>query len=554
MQIPESEKSAQGVILEDFLPETTLMSFSINTRDAMQKEKFDNLKSFFPNEDFEKLIESALKDLNMELADNNLTYENDIAPIFSDSFKGIFAMDGNNVYVAFTVKDPQKAETLIKMIAEKDSNIKEKELFGFSILDNEKKDMYLVLYKDTILITNTSKTRYEAVKRQRNGESSLLANENFKKSYESLPKPNLGMVYMNIQALFNDLSNLEGNDFKDVPYINALTYEAFAIIAESDGLRTVAQVKFNPDVKNFSIDDFPYKEPYLHTRIPGNDLIVYAEAYGLQVLLASEANKKDFEDAKKMIKKYVGLDIDNDILTWMDKGYALVIQRNNDLIPGISLYIDASSDTKGAQKTLKVIDDAFEQLVFAMKNTLTRGGTAPEKIIEKSVVETNRGNLNRVSFKFNELTDEEMDKIDFPKGFFTEPVEIYYGLIDDNDLFVFSTLTGLDKELNMDTSVVENPYIIEAMGYTKDYPYQLSYLSVEEALKYADRFVEIMTVLEGNPPKDVAEGFAKVKEYLAPIKYLVGGNQKVENIAEGLMFIKMEKPAEEVEAPAEVIE
>ncbi|MBN1494113.1 DUF3352 domain-containing protein [Candidatus Peregrinibacteria bacterium] len=552
MQIPESEKSAQGVVLEDFLPENTIMSFSINTHDALQKDKFEKIKSYFPSDDFENLVKSALEDLNMELTSSGLTYENDIAPIFSDSFKAVFAMSGNlyeknsdpDIYIAFTIGDEQKAEALIKTAAERNRNLEIKKPFDFLALDNEKKEMFLALYKDTILITNTSKTRYEALKRQRNNEPSLLANENFKKAYESLPKPNLGIAYINVQNLFEDLAKLEGSDMKNVPYINALTFEAFALMAESDGLKMIVQVGFNPDEKNFSLADFPYKEPYLYKKIPGNDLLIYTEAYGLkeifdlqtQMLLASEDDRKDFENAKKMIKKYVNLDIDKDVLTWMDKGYALVIQRNNDIIPGISFYIDASSDTRGAAKTLEVIDSAFDQLVETLKKESLQ--VPAGKIIAKETVETNRGNINKVSFNFSDLSKEELDALNLPSGFFTEPVEVWYGLTRDN-LFVFSTLAGLDEGLNSENTVDKNPLIVEAMGHIKDYPCQLSYISIDEAVIYAERFIETMILIEGEPPKDVSEGFAKVKEYLAPVKYLVGGNQKVENIAEGMMFIKI---------------
>jgi len=54
--------------------------------------------------------------------------------------------------------------------------------------------------------------------------------------------------------------------------------------------------------------------------------------------------------------------------------------------------------------------------------------------------------------------------------------------------------------------------------------------------------------LAGNEmPEAFTKGYTKVKNYLAPIKYIVGGNKKVGNIAEGMVFIKVVEPETESE-------
>jgi len=577
-KMPEYEKSPQGVVLEDFMPENVMMSFSINTRDPNQKEKFNNLKSYFPKEDMDTLVKSLLDDLNIKLKENDLNYEDDIAPLLSDSFKGIMAMTGPfpqlksnkkntsdkevkpDVYVAFTVADTKKAEELMNKLAENDADTEKNDVFGYPALNNEKEDMYIVLYKDVVLMTNSTKTRYEAVKRARNNENSLVSNENFKKALESLPKPNMGMAYINVEQLFKAIAESEKDtsdfDMTSVPFVKALQYEAFALIAEDEGIKMNIQVSFDPKNKDFNIDQFPYAEPYLYKKLPGKDLMIYAESYGLKALidlelkmiLTQKGDKEDFEDMKKTIKKSVGLDFDNDILSWMDKSYVFVLQRNEGLMPGLSLYIDASSDPEGAKKTAEVINAGFTQLHDVVLN---QGDPMLEKIVKLEPVKMQNTDdeLTRFSIDLTQLTDEEKLEAGMSEGLFNAPMEVYYGVTKDN-LFVFSIYTGLDKELGSENTVAANEKIKESMTYLKDYPYQLSYVSIDEVVLYVDKFIELMTVIQGEMPKDVAEGYAKAKQYLAPIKYLVGGNKKVENIAEGMMFIKMEKPAVKEEAPA----
>ena len=585
-QLPEAEKSPQGVSLEDFIPEDAMMALSINTLDKTQREKFENLKSYFPSKDYDNLIKSALDDMNMKLSDMGLSYEKDIAPIFSNEFKGIISMSGNfpvpsklkktgtkgtkdpkeavvqpDVIFAFTVADTKKAEELLTKIAEKNSDAVSVKIFEYQGLDNEKENMYIALYKDTVVMANTANKRFEAVKRARNNENSILSNENYKKAIESLPRPNLGVAYINMNRLFTEIAKADESMMPDKSIIDAMQYESFAYLAENDGLKMIVQVGMDPNNKKFNIDTFPYKDPYLYKNIPGKDLIIYAEAYGikdiidleLDMLLTTKEDKEDYERIKRLLKSYTDLDLEKDILSWMDKGYSVVLQRNDGIIPGISIYIDAETEPKAAKKTADLIDTAFQQL---FDTVMTDGDPLLAKILTKEIVSMGEtgDKLNKLSIDFTALTEEELAEVDIPLGLFNEPIEIYYGLTKNN-LFVFSTYTGLADEWGQkELTVAENPDVKESIGYLKDYPYQLSYVNIEELVKYADRFIELMEAVKGQKlPKDVAEAIAKAREYLAPIKYLVGGNQKVENIAEGMMFIKMEKPEvpEEAEAPAE---
>ena len=568
-ELSPEQKSPQGVSLEDALPADTVISVSINTQNKEQREKFENLKSYFPNEDYDKLIKSALDDLNMELTDIGLSYENDIAPLFSEKFKGVFGITGEfpktpklkkgekasvkakspDMIIAFTVADPKKAEEIINIMAEKNSNAALTKVFDFPALDNKKESMYLALYKDVVIMSTTENNRFEAIKRLRNNENSLLANESYKKALKSLPQPNLGMVYMNVNRLFEEISKSEDVKMPASEFIKAIQFEAFAFVAENDGLKMVAQVGMDQNSK-FNINKFPYKNPYLYKNLPGNDLMMFAEGYGIKdffeietdILFANKADRDDFERIKRLMKSYIGLDLENDILVWMDKGYAFAMQRNDGLIPGLSLYIDASTDPKSAAKTTEVIDTAFNQLVDSV---MADGDPLLEKILNKKLVKMGEteDELNLVSIDFTQLTEEELKTAEIPAGLFNEPLEIYYGLTKNN-LFVFSTYTGLKEEWGKkELTVAENPAVKESMIYLNNYPYQFSYLNIDETVKYAERFIVLMEGVKGDSiPKDVAEAFQKVKNYLAPIKYLVGGNQKVENIAEGMMFIKMEKP------------
>jgi hypothetical protein len=225
----------------------------------------------------------------------------------------------------------------------------------------------------------------------------------------------------------------------------------------------------------------------------------------------------------------------------MDKGFAFVVQQNESIIPAISFYVDASTDTQSAQKVLDLIDAGMAQGVEAML------ADAPEEldaasILRKDTVMLGNSEIDRVVFDVTHLSEEQLLEAGLPSGVFVEPFELYYGLTDEN-YFLFSTYSGLEADYEGTVTVAGNPVIIEAQTYLKGYEYGLSYISIEETMNYVDAFVGFMELVEGPMGKDVEEGMKKVRAYVAPIKYLVAGNAKSEeNVAEGTMFVKMEQP------------
>lgn len=497
----------------------------------------------------------------LKLKDAGLNYKKDVAPIFGDSYRFTFGISGDmekgdpDMYVALTLNDSDKAKALLDKMIEDNDDVVSGTVLGAMTVDDEANDMYLALYKDTLLITNVAENRDAALKRVTKNEASILSNETFKKSYDSLPKPNLGIAYINVNELFTKLAEREDETVPSGKFVEALHGEAFAFLAEEDGIKMVVQVAFDDKSEGFNFNDYPYVEPYMYKNIPGDKLIIYSEAYGMksafdiqmQAFATDEQTMKDFEDFKSMFNSTLGLDFDEDILSWMDKGFAISVQQNKNIIPAISLYIDASSQPKKAQKVLDLIDAAMEQGVSSII------ASAPEdfdaaSVLKKDKVMLGNSEVNRVVFDVTGLSEEELLAAGLPSGVFVEPFEIYYGLTD-KDYFLFSTYSGLDKDYGNTMTVAENPMVKDAQKNLEGYPYGLSYISVEEVMNYVDTFVGFMELVKGPMGDDVQAGLDKVKAYVAPIKYLVAANKKAKNIAEGLMFVKMEQPKQPEDNP-----
>lgn len=568
VELQSTQKSVQGVVLEDYLPEDTLMMMTISTQDSEQREQFEQLMSYFPQEDIDQLWQQAILEFSMELEEAGLAYEEDIAPIFSEQYRITFGLAGDmkrdnpDIYIAFTVADSQKTQALLDKIIEQDSNgnITHGTVLGARTINDIDEDMYLALYKDTVILTNREENRDAALKRVAQNNPSLRSSELFKESYKQLPKPYMGIIYINVNELFKRMQDVEKDDMPSGPFVDALYGETFAITAEEDGLRMIIQIAFDENEEGFDFSNYPYEEPYMYNEIPGENIIIYSEAYGMkdtfdiqmQAFKYDEESMEDFDRFKALLKGTVGLDFEEDLLSWMDRGFAMIVQPNKSIIPGISFYVDAQSDPESAQKLLDVIDAGMTQAVESMKQNMPKELDA-DTILYKETVSLGDSDVNRVSFDVSTLSEEELLNAGLPSGVFIEPIEIYYGLTDQ-EYFLFSTYTGLDTKYETAVRVSEDENIKEAQAYLKDYPYQISYISIEETIKYVKNFVSFIELVEGPMDEEAQEMFNKVISYFEPIKYLVGSSQKADNVAEGMMFVKMEQPATNEEAEEETEE
>lgn len=550
-ELPQSKLSPQGVGLENYLPKDVMMVMTINKQDPIQKEKLDQLGALFPEETVKKIYENFVKEVQLELDQVELSFEEDILAAFGENNRILFAMNGDfeqgeedkkpnpELYIASTFQDAEKMQALIDKLAE--NGAEKGELFGAATLDD--KDMYLAIYKDTILITNKENLRHEALKRMNNNEESILNNDLYKEANEQLPADNFGDFYMNYENYFNFVSQLQEEDYPFTFRKDMKMAIAMGLYAEDDGVRMLSSLA---NQGGFNLRDLTFHEPYLYAGIPGKNLIMYAEVYDFKKIVDmsldmyewDEETSKEMRKAELLIKKTLDLDLKEDVLTWMDKGFAMVLQRNDSMIPAFSFYIDASSNPEGAQKVIELLDTAISQ-VYDEVLANPDPGMDIEKMIKKEVVQVGKSDMNKFSFDFTGMSDAELLAAGLPSGIFTEPIEFYYGLTNNN-YFVISTYSGLDKDFGEGfVSVGSTMEVSEGRELIKDYPYNLSYISFEEAFKYIDQIFTDMEKIEGPMEEDGREAYELIKAFLSPVKYMIAADQKMKSAS----FLKMQAVA-----------
>jgi len=477
IDLKDTDKSPEGVALENYIPSDTVLSMTINLTDEGQKKDLEAITSKFPQEKASEIIEGIIEELEIE---------EDFWPAFGDSPRFLFAMSNAedeesidpDIYLAATLEDRKKFESLFE-------DYTQAELFNELTIDNEDDDFYLAFYKDTFILTNKKQLRHEALKRMHNNEESLLSNDLFKKSYEKLPSPNLASIYLNYENYFDFIAQIEDTQVYPVKLKEDFDLAIMmGLYAENEGFKMLSVPIYSG---NF---DIPFHEPYLINGIPGDDLIMYIETYGVKQAFEmvfenmyefDEETSKELRKAELMIKKTIDLDLREDILSFMDKGVALAWQRNETMIPALSLYVDASSNPEGAQELIDLIDAAMLQSYDGMMVGVPEGIDV-EKVIVKDKAVIGKSEIHRMSFDFSEMSEEQLLAAGLPSGIFTEPIEIYYGLTVNNYL-ILSTYSGLEDAYGDVMTVGDVNPVEDGRELLKDYPYNVTYMSIEEGFK-----------------------------------------------------------------------
>lgn len=500
------------VSLEEFFSETTSFLVSVDTSDTSQVYNMNKLLGYFPSGDLNGLVEEFMADLDSGLAEANLTYADDLEPLFGTGFKVMLGTttslySGFEGQLAITIQDKDELNELVDALDKLDGFTKAN-ILGFNTLTNEKEGLYMTYTDNALFISNSVKSRYTALTRIKEGLNTLADNTDYIYYKSSLPTPRLGMIFMD----YNSFYGMSG-------IMSPVENSAYAIVATTSGIKMYEQVI------GYRI---PQHTPYMYKNIPDGDLIMYAEAYGLVDMYEEMGmSPADF---------FTEAGVDTPDMEWMNAGYAMVFYNTDSLIPGMSFYFDASKDLVAAQDVINQLDEVFNQMMAELDSE-----DAPEELkrmITKDTVWIDSRQFNRLAVHFDALTEEERAAEGLDSAFFDEPIEFYYGMTSDNYV-LFSLYSGLDDMYKSAATVETNAQLREARNYVSDYPYALSYISVPETIAYIDTLIAVMEAEEGAMPDDEREAYELVKDYLAPIKYMVGANDDWELGAAGLMFMKI---------------
>ncbi|MBU0668246.1 DUF3352 domain-containing protein [Patescibacteria group bacterium] len=515
--------TAQGVKVESVFPRDTMILFKFGSEDAAQNDAFNKLLAFFPG-DLNRGLKSTVAQgfiSNFEGADMQ---EDEFIAALGDNFRvmigiipGDLTMYGEpNTILVMEVKDAALIEKRMNKAVL--SGIGSGRRYGiFKIYAGSGDGAFIATYKDVVVMTNGLKQMEDSLDRLVAGGKSLLSNAAYQKGLGKAPS---SFSYLFIdpqvsrQQFGENFSSDDGSDLKKI--MDMLEGEFFAFSAEPDGVRINGYIYGDPKKweemeKLFNIEKGP---AYLFDRLPGEDVILYLEGFnlgsGAKVVEAIYENMEGFSQIFPTMRLYLafnGLDLERDILSFMDKGFAVAFYGGDSWLPKLGVFIDASSNKAAAENVMAKIFDGIEGLLVSIKSNPEYAMMGIDEFLNHDSSATNNGTDYGLIVDLEKMAAAGGGDFE-TVGFDATNVEFHYGVRSD-ELAYFALFKDFDEQAY--TTLGKEKAFVDVRGDISGFDYQMVYLNIVNGLRYLDK---------------VEEFDPSVRSYIAPFKSLILSSKK----------------------------
>jgi len=535
--------SAKGVKLESFMPSDSLALVALGTDDAQQKEMLGKLWSNFPQDQAKQFIDSLFTELNKSLQEQGYSFEKDVWPIIANDQRMMLSVSGEmtkekmpNLIVAIPLSAVDKAQTLLDNEATKGTY--EKQTYKDATIYVQKgSNTFITMQNDVLLLSNSMATLQQSLDNQ-NGNN-LLANAEYEKNVQGIPK-NVMFFYMDVQQYLKKAIALAQESGATQVQIDDETMNKFfnsesgVAIAEADGIRLKGNI-FSNSKDNFLKD--VYKGGDLSAKVPGKNVALFASGNSMISIINLEAtlykNMEGFSDVGKNIRSFFsmqGLDVDTDIVPFMDKSYAFVIGKSNGLMPWAGLYMDVSSQPAGAKKFMSFVFRGLDSFVTQGKEDSGLANVIEHKKLES----TDGGEWYQLLAKLDQVPDFQKapgnEVID-------EPMSLKYGVNKEN---MASMVLAPDSVLNSTDHLDKDQLFQQMKGKLSGIDGGVTYLNVSLVNDYLHQLVDF-GAKNGNTSQDDVDEFNMVMGYVQPVKAMIFSAKLVSDMqvqSEGFILIQ----------------
>lgn len=543
--------SKEGVKAESLMPKNSFVVMKLGTDDLQQIENLKKLSENFPIEGMDIAMEEMINELRDNLSEEGLSLEEDLYPAIGENPQMMMSMvlaenssDDPDMLAVLVLGDADKVEKFIKIPSGEEAKFQPYK--GYEIYNTGSDNSYLLRFKDVFLFSNKLEVVKEAVDRSGNGADSLLANTNYQKGIKDLPGV-WAYFYIDIATIMKQMQNdpetrdafekIYGEDSGIMDIMNIIESELFAFTAEEDGLGMHGYVFGDADKWNeYKYMNVEIDPAYMYKMLPGDSVIMFMESghlrTSIEVLEKMYANMPEFEEGMKTMKtglSNIGLDYENDIMAFLDKGYAVSIYDNGGVIPSMMIAFDASGHTEGANKLMDVINKGFDAMV-------TNIPEEAKGIFENRIVNEGENKAYTLSLDMNSMPKEQMTN--YPEGL-ERKFSLDYGVTTDNVAY-FAYYPGFSS--GDFGTLADNEDFKKDIEYIKGYDRSLMYFNIENLMSYVDHIVQFSREQSGGEAGPSMQEYELAKKYISPFKsFIMAAKIPKEGFAEMRGFIRIEK-------------
>lgn len=430
--------SATGLIPENFIPADVGMVLSYSTLNEAQYEAVLAIEKQL--EDSSRVSRTASETLDTQLGEVGLDFERDLKPAFGEQFRMVYALrsmeDSPETFTVVTLADPRQMEEVLDTLVDS-QQLSLKTLGTREAYVDTDSSLYLIVHEDLLLVSDDAQNILSMVEQEK--ENRLWNADAYRDSLKKLGQEFVFYAFLYPALTMGDVDLPVGFSVSNIPAV--MDQQVFVVRAEDEGFRFDAYVNANKAAAKevgVSFDAVPKAKPYLFEEIPAEGLMAYFESYGLQQTFeqadALGDDTSTLSGLRDLVRSYFAMDFDEDILVFLDRGYALSLHQNGEgVVPGLTVYVDISSAPDQAQRFVDKLDAQVSGLLMIFE------GAMPEAV-SKDTVEWNGSALHRLSFDLNALPRNEASPL--PALVTTSMIQLVYGIQDDR--LIVSTASDWD--------------------------------------------------------------------------------------------------------------
>ena len=490
-----TQYSNSGEIPESYLPSDVAMVLSYSNRDDGQFEAAKKLGEAMGSE--ETMSETAADAFNSEFSEWGVDFETDLKPALGDQFRMVYAMSmGANeepeTFAVLTLADASKMSEVLQTLSAS-GKLTYKKLSDGDAYTNTEASSYFMVYEDLLLVASTPESLQTMTSQSE--EESLWGSDEYRSDLDQVGSDYLvyGMLYPK-KAIGEDLPSVGALS-------SSVSSETLVVRAEEDGLRFDAWVKVNEEeakAAGLTMDMVPREAPYLFEEIPAAGLIGYTESYGLKqsfdkAIELTEGGEETamLDQINEVTRAYLSMDFE-DILAFMNKGYAMAIHQDEDnIVPGLTFYVDVSSDIDSATDFINKLDGQLSGVLVMLQQLL------PDAV-SKDTVDWGDATFSRLKVDLSALPQSE--EAPLPEKIMTSVLQIVYGVQDDR--LIISTATDWD----MSNTIQNSEFYKKLSAHRGEGNEGLILLNVQELAGYIGSIMALQSEL-GSDTQEQAQGF-----------------------------------------------
>lgn len=249
------------------------------------------------------------------------------------------------------------------------------------------------------------------------------------------------------------------------------------------------------------------------------------------------------------LEKKFGFSFEDELFPVLSRNYAILVEDQGKILPGISLIIDAGAKPSSGEKILKQFDHALSAMVAAVnfaqlqeaEVSNKQGEEKSEQITksegpaaEQKSITANGNEFKQIIFYPDRLSQKD-SKIPL-LGVLNETWEITYGRTNEN-LLIIST-----REKFAATPLAQHIRYAELLPQTKGFlETDHAFLDPEPLVRYGERLVELGKS-SGHLTTQQLKGFEVIKKILSPIEGFISGTRRRGKWIENQGFLKLQGP------------